>query len=149
MGLSAADADQLKALADNDQWFALRDAVQKMADPSLLYRGEVACAFHDVKRCEQNMQAVMRHGTVADHIDASGFLMLQHSLAGHFRLAAKYSEEGAKVRGHPPVRDGLHTLLSTLGDYPDLMVAAHSTVRYERAAGHLLLPTSINGRATK
>src|SRR5579863_10083876 len=147
---AASDADQLKALADTHQWFALRDAVQKMADPPLLYRGAVACTFHDVKHCEEDMQAIIRHGTAADRADANGFLMLQHALAGHFRLAAKHSEESLTVTGGPPPPDALHAMFSTYGNYPDLIVAAHgpSRIRYQRAAGHLLLPTSINGRAT-
>jgi clan AA aspartic protease (TIGR02281 family) len=147
----AADADQLRALADSHQWFALRDAVQNMAHPPLLYRGAVACAFNDVKRCEQDMQRVVHGGSAADRADAHGFLMVLDAMAGRFRLAMIDSKERLKLRGTLSAPDGLHAVLSAFGQYADLTVVSRrpSSVPYERAAGHLLIPVSINGGSAR
>jgi predicted aspartyl protease len=137
---------ELKDLLESHQWFALRDAMQKLAQPPLLYRGAVACAFHDVKRCEQDMRRVARDGSAADRADAYGFLMLAHAMVGRFQLAMTDSEERLKARGTPSAPDSWHELFSAFGQHADMTVvsAQPSRVPFERAAGHLLVPVFIN-----
>ena len=143
---SAAD-DQLSALADSHQWFALRDSVRNMAHPPLLYRGVVACTFNDARRCRRDMDRVIHSGSAVDRSDAYGFLMVLNAMSGHFRSAMIDSEERLKARGTLSAPDGSRALLSAFGRYADLVVVSRgaSSVPYERAAGHLLIPVSING----
>jgi clan AA aspartic protease (TIGR02281 family) len=93
------------------------------------------------------MQRVTHSGSAADRSDAYGFLMLLNAMSGHFRLAMIDSEERLKARGPSSAPDGFHALLSAFARYADLAVVSRraSSVPYERAAGHLLIPVSING----
>jgi clan AA aspartic protease (TIGR02281 family) len=148
---SATAADDLKLLSDTHQWFALRDAIRKVTNPPLLYQAAVACEFHDTHACEHDVRGIVRDGSPADRADAYGFLMLQHALAGHYRSAVEASEERLKASRPSAAPDSLNALLSAFDQHPDLAVASRgpSTIRYERAAGHLLLPSSINGKSAR
>jgi clan AA aspartic protease (TIGR02281 family) len=148
---SSAAGDDFKSLSDAHQWFALRDAIQKAPNPPLLYRAAVACEFNDMHACERDMRRIVRDGSPADRADAYGFLMLQHALAGRYRFAAEASAERLKASRSSAATDSLHALLSAFDQHPNLTVASRgpSTIRYERAAGHLLLPSSINGKSAR
>jgi clan AA aspartic protease (TIGR02281 family) len=93
------------------------------------------------------MERVTHSGSTADRADAYGFLMLMNAMSGHFRSAMIDSEERLKARGASSAPDGFHALLSSFGRYADLAVVSRraSSVPYERAAGPLLIPVSING----
>jgi len=147
----AADPDQLKALAQTRQWFALRDAVRKMQNPPLLYRGAVACAFHDEEECQRDMRRVIQSGPADARADAYGFLMMQDALAGHFSRARSDSEERLKMSGTSSAPDSLHAVFSAFGQYEGMTVVSQqpSRVHGEYAADHLLIPATINGASAR
>jgi hypothetical protein len=137
-----SDRPDLKSLYDTHRWFELRDSVAKGGAP-VFYKGVVACAFNDLRRCEKKLRAVLDSDSRSDEAVES-----HRVLASAYFTHAKYKKALAQVDAILALRPGDSDALSgrpviaILSESPEQgIVLRHTTV--ELADGGL--PFSING----
>ena len=85
----AADNDKpdLKSLYDTPQWFKLRDSVKK-GNAAPFYRGAVACAFNELRRCEKKFRDVFKSAPRSDDaVEAHRVLASAYFIRGEYKKA--------------------------------------------------------------
>jgi hypothetical protein len=112
VGQSDADLDRLRRLWESNHWFALRDTLPGVVPQPLFYQAAVACAFHDVKHCEQSTQRFFKIGQPDAFPAAHNFLVALYMRAGRFRDALKHRDEILRLAGTPEQGDRLRRLLA-------------------------------------
>jgi predicted aspartyl protease len=148
-GQSDAELDRLRGLWESNHWFALRETLPGVVPQPLFYQAAVACAFHDLKRCEQATARFFKIGQPDAFPAAHNFLVALYMRAGRFREALKHREDILRLAGTPEQGDSLRRLLAAFSTYPDFSVASRhpSTVRGEFRNGHLFIPVFVAGVA--
>ena len=132
---------EFKSLYDAHRWFELRDLVAKGRAPAF-YKGAVACAFNDVRRCEKELR-------VKSHASANQIAESHRVLSSAYLRQGKYHEALAQVDALLAAKPGdedaqnVRPLLDALHKFPDQKVASRrpSTVQLQEAG----LPLSIHG----
>lgn len=146
--LASTGAPDWRALYDGHRWFELRDAVDKTSPA--LYRGAVACAFHEVADCEKTLRSIIRSNPQSeDAAEARGLLIYLHQRAGHFgRALAEVEALLARDSSNESLKSA-RGLFAALGQYSDQSVVTRqpSTIRYRMKGGNLFVPVSVSGRA--
>jgi predicted aspartyl protease len=143
----AAEPENLRALYDTRQWFALRDRIADGGPP--FYRGAVALAFHDEASAEREFAVLSRSAPRSwDAAEAHSLLATWRAFTGRHRsarsayrhvVAAKTGEAGA-------AREMRERELWSR--FPDLRVASHraASARFHVKDGDIFLPLSVNGK---
>lgn len=139
---------ELKQLYDGREWFRLRDAVLNKDAPEL-YRGAVACAFHDLKNAEAHLRKVIHAAPRSeDAIEARGLLITVYQLANEYGKA--FAEIRALQEADPNERglDNGAAFFRILERFPRQRAVArgHTTVRGRIYDGNLFVPVSVNGK---
>ena len=135
-----------KALYDAQQWFELRDAIERTAPP--LYRGAVACAFNEVEECEKTLRSIIRSNPASEEAgEARGLLIYFYQRSGHFRRALAEIDALLAVDPNNESLKSARDLFGALSQYPDQTVAKRqpSAAPFRIKAGNLFVPVSING----
>ena len=139
----AADNDRpdLKSLYDTHRWFELRDSVKK--GDAAFYRGAVACAFNDLRRCEKKFRDVFNSAPRSDDaVEAHRILASAYFTHGEYKKALAQVDAILGIRPTDGDALGGRPVLAVLSDTPDQQLAGrHSTVQLEDGG----LPFSING----
>ena len=141
----------LNALRQARQWFAFRDAVQRMAKAPDIVRGMVACRFNDLQGSEEYMLRAAKSGKAGTEIAVAHLdLIFLYMALGRFRTALPHYE--AAIAASEPMRaaldgGGLGSLLRTYAQFPDLSVEAReaSSLPCDQSRGHLEVPVNLNG----
>jgi predicted aspartyl protease len=135
----------LKSLYDSHRWFELRDAVAKGAAPAF-FKGAVACAFNDLRRCESQLRRVLKAHTGSDQsVEAHRLLASTYLRRGQYRDALAQVDALLAIRPGDPDAGNDRPLLAALGTSPDQEITGRrsTTVQLQDAG----LPISINGVA--
>src|SRR5262249_52355349 len=136
------DDGQLKSLYDNHRWFELRDAFRK-GSTSAFYKGAVACAFNDVRRCEKRFRNVFDSTSKSDQaIEAHRMLASAYLTHGEYKKALAQVDAILAIRNTDEDALGGRAVLAALTDTSDqLITGKRTTVQLEDGG----LPFSING----
>ena len=139
---------ELKQLYDGRQWFRLRDAVLN-GDAPELYRGAVACAFHDLENAEKHLRKVISAAPRSeDATEARGLLITVYQLANEYGKA--FAEIRALQAADPNERglDNGAVFFRILERFPRprTMARGRATVRGRFYHGNLFVPVSVNGK---
>ena len=139
---SRADGANLKSLYQEHRWFELRDVVEKDDGPGF-YRGAVACAFNDLRRCEMDFRGVFNPAP-SSYEAVEAHRILASALFIHGKYKKALAQVDAVLALRPKDSDGLsdRPVFAILALFPDLKFAGrHTTVELRDGA----LPFSING----
>jgi len=142
------DAAGLVNLLNTYEWFQLHDAVAAGAHPPLFVRGSLACIFNDVRRCERDMDRVVKSkAPERDVTIAHDLLTYMYVRAGRFGPALDHRRASMRLV-HRTSKDGLTSLLEGLIEPPEMSVEAFhpSTIQCEPPGGVLVVPLTINGK---
>jgi predicted aspartyl protease len=142
IGAPGDDAN-LKLLFDDRRWFELRDSVTAKSAPSF-YQGLVACAFNEVRPCEQKLGTVIKsHPGSEEAIEAHRRLASLYLIHGSYRKALAHVD--AVLAVHPDDSDALsaRSLLGALSETPDQRIEKMQSTTLQLQEGGL--PFSING----
>ena len=136
------DDNNLKSLYDSHRWFELRDFVRK-GGASRFYQGAVACAFNNVRRCENRFRDVFNSAPRSDEaVEAHRVLASTYFTHGEYKKALAQVDAILALR--PTDADALsgRSVIAVLADTPDQQLAGrHATVELQDEG----LPFSING----
>jgi hypothetical protein len=144
-GQGPRDFDELY---QTHQWFAYRDAVRKTARPADLWRGVAACAFYDMRGCEQYMERVAGSGAAAgEKVAAHMRLYMLYMSLGQSRRALPHHDAAWKLHGPASEPDTDGALLQAYARFPDMSIAAHHacSLPYDRRGERLAVPVTIDG----
>jgi hypothetical protein len=132
----------LKSLYESHRWFELRDSVQKGAAPSF-YKGAVACAFNDLRKCERGLAKVIKSEPKSENaIEAHRLLAAAYSRTGKYREALTHVDAILAVRpDDSDVKDD-RPILAALRDSADQSVVRRASTTLELQDA---LPIEING----
>jgi hypothetical protein len=139
---AVAEDATLKSLYDGHRWFELRDVVEKHGGPAF-YRGAVACAFNDLRRCESSLRAAVNSAPRSEEaVEAHRLLASAYFTRGEYKQAL--AEVDGIIALRPRDSDALdgRPVIAVLAESRDQDVAGSHTVVALRDAG---LPFSING----
>lgn len=151
LGLSALvcpgqTATDLADLYGAHQYFEYRDAVDKMAKPTELESGIVACVFNDLRGCERHMGRVLRsRASDDDKIIAHRQLSYLNGELGRNRSALLHHDANLKLTSNaPPPSDGV---MRAFARSPELSVLSFhpSRFRYDLKQPGIRIPVRING----
>jgi len=139
----AQTPDQLHAMFESDQYFALRDATVNTAVP-LFYRGAVQTIANRRKAAEKLLGNVIKAAPhSSDAYEAHGLLGNLYFRNGLYRES--YRELQAESAEKPDAADVKNALplIKALSEYPDQTIVKRRYSRLSIQGGYL--PVSING----
>ena len=146
-GLNAADrsGSDLKTLFEAHDWFKLRRLADSL-DVGDFHKGEVACAFHDIRGAERYFRRVIASGDTKLALDAHGQLAYMYMRTGQHRKT--YEHLSAMQRLNPEFSGlkGALALFSALSQYHELSVRRRRVSRI-RMTEDFLIPVSVNGNS--
>lgn len=141
--LTATDDEMnLKSLYDSHRWFELRNAIAKGNAPAF-YRGVVACAFNDMRECDQKLKAVFRYESQSDEaVEAHRSLASAYLTHGEYKKTLHEVDALLAIRSNDADASGDRPLLVELAQFANQEVALrHSTVELQESG----LPFRIHG----
>lgn len=132
----------LRSLYDGHRWFELRDSVRK-GGASAFYKGAVACAFNDARRCEKSFQHVFHFAPASNEaVEAHRILASAYFIHGQYKKALAQVDAILALRATDADALSGRSLLAVLADAPDQqLLGRHTTVELQDGG----LPFSING----
>lgn len=136
------DDSSLKSLYDGHRWFELRDFIEKEG-ASAFYRGAVACAFNDLRRCDKKLRAVFNSAPRSDQA-AQAHRILASAYFTHGKYKKALAQLDATLALRPTDSDALsdRPVIAILAESADQELAGRHTTVELRDGG---LPFSING----
>jgi predicted aspartyl protease len=140
---------ELAALVASQDWFELRDAVERSPDSPAFYRGAVSCAFNDVDAAERHFRSVIETPRdVQQAVEAHGFLAHAYMRTGRYRLTHAHLAAMQKlVPGTPGLGAGV-ALFSALGRSQELAAKAGRRTDVQMTED-FFIPVAVNGRPAK
>lgn len=138
----------LKALYDQHQWFALRDALQEKTAPPL-YKGAVAAAFNQNKEAEIYLaEVIKRNPTSDDAVEAHEMLSKLYARSGRYKDALQQLDELRQIRPNRADVENVRTLFAAWGKYPDQSAsyAISARVRADVQKDGVKLPVTVHGK---
>jgi hypothetical protein len=144
---SECDDHSYRALYESHQFFELREAVNKGGAP-VFYQAIVACAFNDVRQCEEKLQSVIKSApNSTDARQARTTLAAVAFRSGRFRDALSQVDAMLKVNPEDAVKDA-HPLVAALARLPNQSVTKRKPSKAPLHAWgeDLAIPFTINGR---
>ena len=146
VGLIGADRSgaDLKSLLDAHDWFKLRRLAARQ-DAGDFYKGQVACAFHDVRGAERYLGRVIASTDSKLALDARGQLAYMYLRTGEYRKTYKHLSAMQRLN---PETAGLRSalaLFSALSPYPELAVGRRRASKLQMTED-FFVPASVNGR---
>jgi predicted aspartyl protease len=147
--MAARQEPDFAAFYQNHQWFELRDAATQATIPPF-YRAALACAFHDVSRCETAVRSAL-----ADQPASAQAYELHEQLsqfyfrAGRYRLALAEVESMLAIRPEAADVGNAEPLLRVLSRTEDQQTTAYapSTLAVHISNENFPVPIRINGKA--
>jgi predicted aspartyl protease len=140
---------ELAALFASQDWFALRDAVERSPDSPAFYRGAVASAFNDVDAAERDFRAVIETPSdVQQAFQAHGLLAHAYMRTGRYRFTHAHLAAMQKLI---PETSGLKAgvaLFSALSRFQELSAKAGRPTDVQMTED-FFIPVAVNGRPAK
>ena len=136
----------LKSLYEAQEWFRLRDEVQKSVS-SIFYRGAVAAAFNDFTDAEKNLKLVIRTTPGSDEAHDAHLLLTQIYLrAGLYQQALNEVDAMLKSKPDDGNLKNVQAFLSSISIVPAQTVTSRrfTRIRYTMKDGNLFLPVTVN-----
>ena len=122
-----AGPPELKALYNQHEWFALRDALQGKA-VAPLYKGAVAAAFNQNKEAERYLAAVIKESPASDDaVEAHEMLSKLYVRSGEYKNALYELDELRRIRPNRNDVENVRTLFAAWSKYPDQSVPRATT----------------------
>src|SRR5215813_1649044 len=112
------DKQDLKSLYDSHRWFELRDAVTKDDAPAF-YRGVVACAFNDLRGCENKFRVIFKSKPQSDEaVEAHRTLASAYLTHGMYKKTLAEVNALLAIRPQDSDASGDRSLLAKLAQFP-------------------------------
>lgn len=146
--MGAQTADELRAMFVASDFFALRDAVEKMPNPPLFYRGAVEAMRDEAAPAERDLGAVIKAAPHSEEAYQAHDLLsnlyirhgLYHEALGQLEAAHAERPDAADVKNAIP-------LFRALSAAPDMKVVRRRPSKFVRLGeDHASLPIRINGQ---
>ena len=147
--LSGQSEQQLRAMIDSNQAFALRDAAQQGHLPAF-YRGAVEESQNRLAEAKKDLdRAIAADPHSKEAFEAHEMLTNMNFRQGRFREALVEAEAAHAVRPESADLNNMLPLLRALAESPDMEVVERRSSRFEMKAdrdGSRGLPVRINGK---
>ena len=145
-GAAQSSQTTVKSLYEADEWFRLRDAVQKSGAP-VFYKGAVAAAFNDFTNAEKNLQLVLTSAPGSAEAQRAHLLLTQiYMRAGRYQQALAEVEAAIKSDPEDGNLKNVQAFLRSISDIPAQTVTSRrfSRLHYTMNGGNLFIPVNVN-----
>ena len=113
------DDASLKSLYDGHRWFELRDLLEKNHAPAF-YQGAVACAFNDLRGCEEKLRTVFNSAPRSNElVEAHRILASAYFTHGEYKQALAQVDAILARRPHDSDSLSSRPVIAILAEFPD------------------------------
>ena len=167
---SAQTANPLDTLYESNQWFQLREALDRQPNTPVFYRGAVELAFHQWEQAERDLRAAADDQPASITVDsmdqASRAALAMKSLADFYSLTGRYKDAAEQfdrfqlylvsfgpnsLVGKLSARENrnMRALNRAMARYPNLSVEkrGYSQMLYAATYGRPVIPVTMSGKA--